>query len=532
MMIRRIVPLYFVVLANILLQAQNFQPAANDSANFKDPLGRSTPRGTVVGFLTAAHKGDWNTAVQYLDGTKGEDPVELATQLSVVLDQGLPASLDQLSDKPEGDLKDNLPPTKELAGTIATNGGPLSVTLERVRRGTQSIWLFSPDTLKEIPAVYDEFSSGWIPDYIPHVLLRRGWLGVPLWQWLVLAFGVALALLAAAVMRKIAVPVMRRVFRRIWEEQDEWLLDRLTGPLRGLASLLVLEATISSLRLPLFARQFWSFVGGGLAIILGGWLLVRIVHVSGRLIGRQVERHGGADATAVIRLCERTLTVIIFAFVVVQLLRLMHVVKDVSTLVAGLGVGGIAIALAAQKTLENLFGGISIIFDKTIRVGDGCKIGTQTGTVEDIGLRSTSLRTDARTVLTVPNSQLSAMNIENFGMREKSYFYHVIGIRVDTSSTQMHALLDALRNLLKNDPRVEPGTSRVRLIKLGPSSLDLEFAAYILTTDGLKFLEAQEDLLLRIMETVEAEGTATAFPTQTLFLERDKTPERRAGSNG
>ena len=225
-------------------------------------------------------------------------------------------------------------------------------------------------------------------------------------------------------------------------------------------SLLVLEATISVLRLPLFARQLWYFVGGGLGIILGGWLFVRMVQVSGRLIGRRVERHGGADATAVIRLCERTLTVIIFAFVIVELLRLMNIVKDVSTLVAGLGVGGIAIALAAQKTLENLFGGISIIFDKTIRVGDGCRIGTQTGTVEDIGLRSTSLRTDARTVLTVPNGQLSAMNIENFGMREKSYFYHVVGIRVDTSSAQMHGLLDALRNLLKSDPRVERGTSK------------------------------------------------------------------------
>ncbi len=485
----------------------------------------------MVGFLTAAHKGDWNAAIQYLDSTRGEDPVDLATQLSLVLDQGFPANLDQLSDKPEGDLKDNLPPNKELAGTIATSGGPLNITLEHVRRGAQSIWLFSPETLTEIPAVYDEFNSAWIPDYIPRPLLRRGWLGVPLWQWLMLAFGVAIALLAAAAMRKIAIPLMRRLFRSIAEEQDEWLLDRVTGPLRGLVSLLVLEGTISFLRLPLFARQVWFFAGGGLAIILGGWLFVRIVHVSGRLIGRRVERRGGADATAVIRLCERTLTVIIFSFVVLQLLRLAHIVKDVSTLIAGLGVGGIAIALAAQKTLENLFGGISIIFDKTIRVGDTCRIGSQTGTVEDIGLRSTSLRTDARTVLTVPNGQLSAMNIENFGMREKIYFYHVIGIRYETSATQMRGLLDALRQLLTIDPRVEPSTSRVRLIRCGPSSLDLEVAAYIMTTDWQKFLEAQEELLLRIMETIEAHGTATAFPSQTLYLGRDKPPAPPPNAN-
>lgn len=486
--------------------------------------GPSTPRRSVVGFLTAAHKGDWRTATQYLESTKGEDPVELATELSVVLDQGLPANLDRLSDKPEGDLNDNLPPTKELAGIIDTNGGPLNVMLDHVRRGNDSVWMFSSDTLKEIPAVYDEFSSVWLTSYIPHPLLRRGLLGMPLWQWLLLGIGVTAALFVAAVMRKIALPVLQRVFRPIAEEQDEWLLVRLTPPLRGLVALLVLEATISLLRLPLFARQFWYFAGGSLSIILFGWLFVRVVHVSGRLVDRHLERRGGTDATAVIRLAERTITVLTFCFVVILLLKSFGLIKDATTLVAGVSVGGIAIAFAAQKTLENLLGGISIIFDRTIRVGDACKIGNQTGTVEDIGLRSTSLRTDDRTVLTVPNGQLSAMNIENFTMREKIFFHHTIGIRRETTAAQMRALLDALRKLLTADARLEPASVGVRLIKFAPSSLDIEIAAYVLTTDGLKFLQAQEDLLLQIMDTIEANGTAAAFPSQTVYMARDKKP--------
>ena len=439
-----------------------------------------------------------------------------------MLDEGLPANLEQINDTPQGELADGLPPNKELAGTIATKGGPLRVMLERVHRGTLMIWLFSPDMLKEIPAVYDEFSSPWIANYVPRVLQRRGWLGVPLWQWILLALGVAAAFAAAATVRTIAIPVLRRLFHSITDEQDEWLLDQLTGPLRGLVSLLVLAATVSLLRLPLFARQVWYFGGGGMAIALGGWLFVRVVQVSGRLLGRRIERRGGADATAVIRLCERTLTVLTFCFVVTLMLKAAGLIKDVSTLLAGVGVGGIAIAFAAQKTLENLFGGVSIIFDRTIRVGDTCKIGTQSGVVEDIGLRSTSLRTDARTVLTVPNGQLSAMNVENFGMRDKSYFYHVIGIRRETGARQMRAVLDALRKLLNDDVRVEPETSRVRLIRFAPSSLDLEIAAYILTLDGLKFLEVQEELLLRIMDTIEANGTAAAFPSQVVYLEKPR----------
>jgi MscS family membrane protein len=518
----RIVPSFIVLLLASYFpsQAQNIQSTGPSTGN--DGLGRSTPRGTVVGFLTAAHKGDWNTATQYLDSTKGEDRTELVTELSVVLDQGLPANLDQLSDKPEGDTKDNLPPAQELAGIINTNGGPLNVMLERVHRGSQLMWLFSADTLKEIPAVYDEFNSAWMSTYIPHPLLRRGWLGVPLWQWLVLALGVVMAMLVPAAMRRFSVPVLRRVFRSITEEQDEWLLERLTPPLRGLTSLLVLEATISFLRLPLFAREVWYYTGGAITIILLGWLFVRFVHVSGRFLNRRLERRGGADATAVIRLCERTLTVLTFCLVVTLLLKSFGLIKDVSTLVAGVSVGGIAIAFAAQKTLENLFGGISIIFDKTVRVGDACKIGTQTGTVEDIGLRSTFLRTDDRTVLTIPNGQLSTMSIENFSMREKMYFHHVIGIRRETTAEQMRGLLDALRSLLNSDARLEPASSGVRLIKFAPSSLDIEIAAYILTTDGLKFLATQEDLLLRIMDTIEANGTAAAFPSQTVYLGRDK----------
>ena len=487
-----------------------------------DALGRSTPRGTVIGFLSAAHKGDKQSAVQYLGGVKGEDPAELAAELAQVLDQGLPANPTQLSDQPEGDLKDNLPANKELAGVIPTNGGPLEVMLERVRRGSQSIWIFAPETLAEIPAVYDEFNSAWIPEYVPQPLLRRGWLGVPLWQWLLLIAGFGVALLAAVSMRKLALPAARRVFRTISGPDDEWLLDRVTGPLRGLIALLILAGTISFLHLPWFARQLWSYLGGGLGIIFAGWLAARMIFVSGHLLGNHLQQRRGADVTAVIRLCERTLIVLTFAVVLVELLRLMHVVKDVSTLVAGLGVGGIAVAFAAQKTLENLFGGVSIIFDRTIRVGDSCRIGDQSGTVEDIGLRSTSLRTDARTILTVPNGQLSAMTVENFGMREKSYFRHVVGIRHETTVEKIQGLLSALRTLLAADVRLEPGSPRVRLIRLAPSSLDIEVVAYILTTNYNQFLETQEDLLLRILSAVEAAGTATALPSQTVYLGKDR----------
>ena len=160
-------------------------------------------------------------------------------------------------------------------------------------------------------------------------------------------------------------------------------------------------------------------------------------------------------------------TVNVFAVFLVFVILLHVAGYNVTAVLAGLGVGGIAIAFAAQKTLENLFGGVSIIFDKPIRVGDSCRIGDQSGTVVDIGLRSTRFRTDDRTMLTVPNGQLSVMNLENFGMRDKIRFRHIVSVSIETKADQMRRLLDSLHKLLAEHPMVERSTARVRLVRFG-----------------------------------------------------------------
>jgi MscS family membrane protein len=145
---------------------------------------------------------------------------------------------------------------------------------------------------------------------------------------------------------------------------------------------------------------------------------------------------------------------------------------DVSAFVAGLGVGGLAIAFAAQKTLENLFGGIMLILDKPIRVGDQCRIGDSLATVQDIGLRSTRLRTLERTIMTVPNGQFSTMILDNLTMRDMIQFRHVLGIRMETGVEQLEELMEELRALLATDSMIDPPSRRVRLIRVDGRSLD------------------------------------------------------------
>jgi MscS family membrane protein len=198
-----------------------------------------------------------------------------------------------------------------------------------------------------------------------------------------------------------------------------------------------------------------------------------------------------------------------------------------TAVLTGLGVGGIAVAFAAQKTLENLFGGVMIISDQPIRVGDYCRAGDFQGTVEDIGLRSTRLRTLGRTVVSVPNGQLATMSLENFTERDKILFRHKLQLRYETSADQLRFVIGEIRRMLYEHPRVETVTARVRFTGFQDSALELDVFAYVLETDYTEFLAIQEDILLRLMDVVEKSGTTFAFPSQTTYFTRDNGLDKK-----
>jgi MscS family membrane protein len=194
-------------------------------------------------------------------------------------------------------------------------------------------------------------------------------------------------------------------------------------------------------------------------------------------------------------------------------------------IVAGLGVGGLAIALAAQPTIENLIGGLNLFADKPIRVGDFCKYGEAVGTVEAIGIRSTRIRGIDRTLTTIPNAALAKMPIVNLTRRDQMLIQAVIGLRYETTPEQLRYILIRLREMLLGHPRVHPEPARARFIGFGASSLDIEIFAYVMTSDWSAFLGIREDILLRVMDVVEQGGSAIAFPSRTLYLGRDRAAD-------
>jgi MscS family membrane protein len=275
---------------------------------------------------------------------------------------------------------------------------------------------------------------------------------------------------------------------------------------------------ISLLSRSVLMSAFWTYVALTLTAIGATWLCVRIIDVLFKLKQSQlaVMLSDKVSMMELGRKLSKIIAVLVGTVVVFYIAGI-----NIAAVLTGLGIGGIAIAFAAQKTLENLFGGIMILSDQPVRVGDFCRAGDHLGTVENIGLRSTRIRTLKRTVVSVPNGQLAAMSIENFAMRDKIWFHHTLRLRHETTTDQLRYILAGIRKMLAEHPKVEGASARIRFVRFGDSSLDLEVFAYVLETEYEPYLHIQEDLLLRIIDIVEESGTGFAFPSQTTYLAED-----------
>jgi MscS family membrane protein len=486
---------------------------------YDDPLGRSTPEGTVFGFTKSATQGNYGQALQYLD-TKatGKGAQQLIDALLVVLERGFSGKAAMLSNKPEGYLDDNLPPSKERIGTVKTPSGSLDILLERVQRGNNPpIWLFSAETLKGVPEIYKELDVRTIDTYLPKLLVNTWFLWFPLWKWFLFLLLIPLLFGLSILVTRLFTLMLLLFVRRIGKVRADQHVVRLTGPLR----ILVFASAIwfvSLLSRSVITSAFWIYVAATLTVIGATWLCVRVID----FVFKQKQRQLAITSSEKISMVQLGRKLSKIMAVIVGTLVILYIAGvNIAAALTGLGIGGIAIAFAAQKTLENLFGGIMIISDQPIRVGDLCRAGDYFGTVENIGLRSTRIRTLNRTVVSVPNGQLALMSLENFAMRDKIWFHHTLHLRYETTADQLRYILAEIRKMLYEHPKVESSSARIRFIGFGNSSLDLEVFAYVLETGYGSYLHIQEDLLLRIIDIIEASGSGFAFPSQTTYLAGD-----------
>ncbi len=452
--------------------------------------------------------------------------------------------LEEVMDRiPLPDLGD-IPGDEEVAAGAAEAGWTLPGTQIRMMRGTgpagEPEYRFSSDTLAALPGYYatvrdqPRLSADAI-DFYQHFVtgpglsmpielyryvlemppfMRATYLEQATWQWIALAIvTIGLVLLISGLMRfemrrAQSVSQLRRAFHRVF--LPVWIIVLLNVYHWVVDDIINLTGRVLELfELGIELAHAFSFAL--LAVLLFN-LLAALVIASPRF------RQESLDAS-LIRLVVRVVGIAVAGYIL--FMGATDVGIPVYGIVAGLGVGGLAIALAVRPTLENFIGGIILYADRPVKVGDFCKFGDKLGTVEAIGLRSTKVRSLDRTLMTVQNSDFAQMSITNFTRRDSNLMHTTIGLRYETAPAQMAAVCEALETMLKADDRVKDDTVRVVFRSFGEYALNVEIWAYVKSADWGEFLRIQQELYIGVMNTVEACGAAFAFPSQTTYLARD-----------
>ncbi len=468
-------------------------------------------------------------------------------------DVGMEATLmlKEIFDRIEVPPYDQIPDTDAVAAvedfskwTLPNTEINIAKVEEEPRAGE---FLFSPETVARLGEFYTKVKilpykpdakAGFYQFYIstPGRLFPLKWVeGLPswlnavywgqtLWQWI--SLGISLL---------IAFWIPYRSFRWNWRRVDaleppQRTWEILLAPVIAIASLAAVSYLLDEginitgqvlmIVLNILITIFWMLVA--LTIFLFGNAMAETIIASPRINPQ------GLDASA-IRTVSRLLSLTVGTTVLI--LGIESVGISLIPILAGLGIGGLALALAAKPTLENIIAGLILFADRPVKVGEYCRFGEQEGTVLEIGLRSTRILAEDGDIISLPNSQFSELELANKSRRDRILLRQTVGLRYETSSEQLRFVLTKLREMILAHPKLLQEPAEVRFMKYGDYSLDVEIFVYVDTGDWFEFRGIQEDVLLRVKDIIEAAGTDFAFPSQTTYLSQDSGIDRERSKN-
>jgi len=495
----------------------------------EDSLGRRTPQGTVNGFIRAIGDQNYLRASQYLVLSKRayrrtSERIRIVKTFQQLLDQGgnlSPSSI--ISNKETGRTDDDLGTGVDLVGNISTNKTAIQLYVEnQTEDGQPALWLFSAETIEAIMDTNIRGEKSFLDRILPNILIEKKLGNVPIGHWAVIIIMTVASYLLSRLLIFVMVFIMQKLWRKSATEKGEAIIEAFTLPVQMYLTVILFVAFTQRMGISIVVRQRFSIIIVTISIVAFLILLWRMTDFVSMFTRSRMNRRGRISAVSAILFLSRTTKVAIVFIGVIAILGIIGV--DVTAGLAALGIGGIALALGAQKTMENFVGSVSLIADQPLRVGDYCRVDDIKGTVESIGMRSTMLRTAARTIVTIPNGQLSASKIENFAHRDRYIFNPIFNFRMETSPDQMRYLLVELRTLLYAHPAVINSTPVVRFTGITNDALKVEITSYIEAVNFEVSQEVQEDLLLRMMDIIEKSGTSLAHPSQTLYVARDVPP--------
>jgi MscS family membrane protein len=409
--------------------------------------------------------------------------------------------------------------------------GQVEVSRTDAEGGT--IWRFSPDTVAKVRDLYSAVQDMPVDNFIRNIdekeayfqirnaveerapFLLRPFGILETWQWLGLVGAVGAAWGVGRGVSKIRLRGPRKE-RLSGGWLNDFVRDKAAALLLAGATLILVQRVFG---LPDIIGSFTTTAGWVLATLTGTLVFFRLINMIADRYRSSTDLSG--QARTLISLFAGLLRIAVAIGAILLLADIMDL--PYQGVLAGLGIGGLAVALAAQSTLQNFIAGITLYVDRPISVGDFCRFGDKLGTVEYIGFRSTRIRTLDRTLIIIPNSEFSNMTLENYAHRDRIWLQTVLQLRYETTPDQLRYVIAELRKLLIAHPKVAPDPSRVRFIGFGEYSLNVEIYAYVLTSDYQEYLAILEDINLRIMTLIEQAGAQFAFPSAIEYQATDQT---------
>ncbi|MBV7314405.1 mechanosensitive ion channel family protein [Shewanella sp. NIFS-20-20] len=482
--------------------------------NYQDPLTRDTPRGAIRGLANAVSAGDYETATQYLDlrylpaGMDASQGPEYVRMLKAIYERHMQLDIYGLVEERDGLLNDNLPTFRELIGRFDHDGQSVSLLLQRVPEpGIGKVWKISNATVAKLPELYHELGYSplveWLIDKLPEGKFAK----LNYWEWALLVIYSVAALLITVPCCWIIAFVVKRGQSPL---ALEWAYF-ISWPLCAFIAVTLNRVWLSNTSATVMMQKF---VDTGLLFMLTIlWLLwsgIGLIQASLRL---KMLANGKKQAASLVRPLFNLARVI--AVLLGLLVWLEYLGFDAGAILAGMGIGGIAIALASKQTIENFIGTITLYSAAPLKVGNLCNLGGLKGTVEEIGLRCTRVRTVDRSVIHIPNSKLAEMEIENISEREKIRFKTDVRLAYTTQAEQVNAIIEEITQLLVDHDDIDESPLRVTFKGFGLAGLEINVFAYVATTSLPTYQRVAQELQLGIMTIVEKHGSriVPAVPT-------------------
>lgn len=493
--------------------------AASSPAVVADDFDRGTPLRSANGFNAAIDRGDYETAAEYLDlrNLRGEAShltgAQLSRRLFVISNRAVWVDIDELVDDPAGRREDGLPGYRDSLGVIMDDGKELRLLMQKVPRGDGVfIWKISNATVSMIPGLYEEYGYPEIVEEVRRNLPNAVFLGFELFKWVFVLLAAATTyvlafLLALTVRRMLGDPGRvshRRIFRFLAIPFGIWL------------TIIAMNTTATWLGRGEAAEQLQQ--ASPVPILITVWVMFTAINLLRDIYSTRLQSGGRPGALVLLEPAGNAVKLLIIVIAILVYLDKLGI--NITTVLAGLGVGGIAVALALQKPLEDVFGAITLYAQQPVKIGDFCRIGNTLGTIESIGLRTTCIRTLQNTLIVAPNARVASEPIDNISARERILYWPKLRLRYDTTPEQIQQILDAIRDLLSGHEQVWQEDFRVRFKDIAEDALLIEVFVNLETRVWVEYLELVEELNMQFLKIIAAAGTSLALPARTLHIEQ------------